>query len=307
MLFNHYFGEWINLYKRGTVAAPTLQKYEMTYQRLKELAPDLTLEGLNRGTYQGVLNAYAATHEKQTVMDFHRHLKACLADAREDGIITCDPTRKAVVKGKMPAAKKTKYLSMAELRKLLSVLPLNPEKVGFDWMILLLAKTGLRYAEALALTPSDFDLSMQKIYVRKTWNYKFAPYGFAPTKNSSSMRDVSIDAKTATQFKTLIRDLPEGNPIFVDKGTRIFNSTANNALARYCRTAGVPIISAHSLRHTHASVLIAAGVSIQTVSRRLGHSNTITTQNTYLHIIRELEERDRDKTMECLSDLMEGA
>lgn len=290
-------------YKAGTVATATLQKYRMTHIRLSELAPDLSMESIDRRSYQQLINRYAAAHERQTTLDFHRQLKACLVDARDDGAIVTDPTRKVVIKGKMARPKKLKYLSAEELRRLLHVLPLDPDIIGLDWLILLLAKTGLRYAEALALTPNDFDFSTKKISITKTWNYKYAPYGFAPTKNASSMRDVTIDDIVAAQFNRLVRGLPQDKPIFVNPDERIFNSTVNGLLARYCKAAGVPVISAHGLRHTHASILIAAGVSIQTVSKRLGHSNTTTTQNTYLHIIRELEAIDRDKAMDCLSGL----
>lgn len=303
MLFCDYFREWMEAYKAGTVATATLQKYRMTHIRLSELAPDLSMESIDRRSYQRLINSYAITHERQTTLDFHRQLKACLTDARDDGTISCDPTRKVVIKGKMPRHKKMKYLSADELRRLLDMLPLAPDKSDFDWLILLLAKTGLRYAEALALTPNDFDFSAPKISITKTWNYKFEPYGFAPTKNTSSVRDVTIDDVLASQFKCLVKDLQPDKPIFIDPDARVFNSTINGVLARYCKAAGVPVISAHGLRHTHASVLIAAGVSVQTVSKRLGHSNTTTTQNTYLHIIRELEAKDRDKTMGCLSSL----
>jgi Site-specific recombinase XerD len=57
------------------------------------------------------------------------------------------------------------------------------------------------------------------------------------------------------------------------------------------------------LRHTHASLLIFAGVSIASVSRRLGHASMITTQKTYLHIIQELENKDIDLVMRSLSEL----
>jgi len=84
---------------------------------------------------------------------------------------------------------------------------------------------------------------------------------------------------------------------------KIYNSTANDILARHCRNAEVPIISIHGLRHTHASLLLFAGVSIASVARRLGHSNITTTQKTYLHIIQELESKDIDIIMRSLSNL----
>ena len=91
-------------------------------------------------------------------------------------------------------------------------------------------------------------------------------------------------------------------PIFVTK-ERVYNSTVNNILARYCRRANVPVISIHGLRHTHASLLLFAGVSIASVARRLGHSSMTTTQKTYLHIIQELENQDIDLIMRALSGL----
>lgn len=303
MFFCEYFKSWVDAYKAGTVAEVTLDKYQMTHMRLKELAPTLDLKDIGRREYQQLINDYANTHEKQTTMDFHRQLKACLLDAYDEKIIARDPTRKVVIRGKMPTGKKMKYLNRDELQKLLNVLPLNPDKTDFNWLILLLAKTGLRFAEGLALTPNDFDFENKRIKVNKTWNYKKPNGGFMPTKNQSSVRDITIDAILAHQFKRLTNGFPTDNPFFFDPNVRVFNSTLNSYLERYCKKAGVPVISAHCLRHTHASVLLASGVSILSVSKRLGHSNVTTTQDTYLHIIKELEEKDKDKAMDCMSSL----
>ncbi len=59
----------------------------------------------------------------------------------------------------------------------------------------------------------------------------------------------------------------------------------------------ISTISVHGLRHTHASILLFAGVSIGSVARRLGHASMTTTQKTYLHIIQELENQDIDLVM----------
>ena len=67
---------------------------------------------------------------------------------------------------------------------------------------------------------------------------------------------------------------------------------------------GVSEITVHGLRHTHASLLLFAGVSIGSVARRLGHASMNTTQKTYLHIIQELENQDVDLIMRSLSTLL---
>ncbi|MBR4310911.1 MAG: tyrosine-type recombinase/integrase, partial [Akkermansia sp.] len=100
----------------------------------------------------------------------------------------------------------------------------------------------------------------------------------------------------------LVKNLPADRPIFVTK-EKVYNSTVNDVLARHCRKANIPVISIHGLRHTHASLLLFAGVSIASVARRLGHSNMTTTQKTYLHIIHELENQDVDLVMRSLSGL----
>lgn len=61
--------------------------------------------------------------------------------------------------------------------------------------------------------------------------------------------------------------------------------------------------SIHSLRHTHASMLISAGVSIQSVAKRLGHGNTETTQRTYIHLLDDLAMKDDNKMLTVLSTL----
>lgn len=72
---------------------------------------------------------------------------------------------------------------------------------------------------------------------------------------------------------------------------------------RYCKKAKIPVISIYVLHHTHASLLLFAGVSIASVARRLGHLSMNTTQKTYLHIIQEFENRDVDLVMCSLSSL----
>lgn len=299
--FHEYFEIWVEVYKQGAVRAVTYQKYLMTLRRLAELAPNLKINDLDKRNYQNLINNYAQTHEKQTTMDFHNHLKSAIHDAIDEGLLTSDPTRKVIIKGKSPASKKPKFLSQFELQTLLKNLNLTNEP-NWDWLILLVAKTGLRFSEVLALTPSDFDFVQKKIKITKTWNYKNETGGFSDTKNFSSKRILSIDPQFCKQFSNLVKKSATDKPIFVSG--RVFNSTINSRLKTLCQKANVPVISLHSLRHTHASLLIYAGVSIASIAKRLGHSSVTTTQETYLHIIQELENQDNDKIIRHLSMLM---
>lgn len=266
---------------------------------LQKLLPELKVCELTRIVYQQLLNDYAEFHERQTTMDFHHQLKGAILDAVDEGLIARDPTRKAIIKGKAPKQKKMKYLNQFELHTLLTSLNLKGE-VNWDWFILLVAKTGMRFSEAVALTPKDFDFSHQTLSISKTWDYK-GQGGFQPTKNKSSVRKIQIDWQTVIQFSELVKGLPDNQPIFV-KGN-IYNSTVNDLLARHCSRLNIPVISIHGLRHTHASILLFAGVSIASVARRLGHASMTTTQKTYLHIIQELENQDVDLVMRSLSGL----
>ena len=298
-LFYDYYMQWITVYKQGAVRKVTMDKYLMSQSWLKKLLPDTKIEDMTRIVYQQLLNDYAQYHERQTTMDFHHQLKGAILDAVDEGLIDRDPTRKAIIKGKPPRVKKKKYLNQFELHTLISDLDLK-ENINFDWLILLIAKTGMRFSEALALTPKDFDFSHQMLSISKTWDYK-EDNGFMPTKNQSSVRKIQLDWQTIIQFSELVKTLPEDKPIFVDG--KVFNSTVNSTLERHCKKLKIPVISVHGLRHTHASLLLFAGVSIASVARRLGHASMTTTQKTYLHIIQELENKDVDIVMRSLAGL----
>lgn len=308
-LFVDYYEQWVRVYKEGAIRDVTLAKYHMTNNWVRKLAPELQLCNLTRIAYQQLINDYASSHERQTTMDFHHQLKGAVLDAVDDGLIERDPTRKVIIKGMPPAEKKIKYLNQFELHSLLTSMELGNE-VNWNWFILLVAKTGMRFSEALALTPKDFDFAHQTLSISKTWNYK-GEGGFMPTKNKSSVRKIQIDWQTVMQFATLTRGMPEDEPIFVKKNTgegrgkytAVYNSTVNGLLERYCKKLAIPVISVHGLRHTHASLLLYAGVSIGSVARRLGHASMTTTQKTYLHIVQELENQDIDLVMRSIANL----
>lgn len=299
-LFVEYYKEWVSIYKEGAIRPITLSKYKMAISWLEKLVPNLKLCDLDRISYQKLINDYAKYHERQTTMDFHHQIKGSILDAVDEGLIPKDPTRKAIIKGKPPSEKKPKYLNQFELHNLLTSLNLK-DSVNWDWFILLIAKTGMRFSEALALTPEDFDFSKQVVSINKTWDYK-GQGGFLPTKNKSSVRKVQLDWKTVMQFSQLVKNLPSDEPIFVKSNDKIYNSTVNGVLFRLCKKADIPTISIHGLRHSHVSLLIEMGFTAVDIANRVGHESVKITYR-YAHMFPSKDEAIAKK----LTDIRGGA
>ena len=95
--------------------------------QVEKLVPELRVSELTRTVYQQLLNDYAREHERQTTLDFHHQLKGAILDAVDEGMIERDPTRKAIIKGKTPKAKKIKYLNQFELHTLIADLDIKEE------------------------------------------------------------------------------------------------------------------------------------------------------------------------------------
>ena len=198
LLFSEYFQQWIDIYKKGAIREATMAKYRMTQRWVEKLMPELKVAELNRTAYQQLLNAYAKEHERQTTLDFHHQLKGAILDAVDDGLIERDPTRKAIIKGKTPRVKKIKYLSQFELHTLISDLDLK-EEPNWDWFILLVAKTGMRFSD---------DDDKIRLNQRKPSKYK-GLRRFGPEKNlqriNKFMKERPIFYKNLIQMKENIR------------------------------------------------------------------------------------------------------
>ena len=197
-LFHEYYEEWIQVYKEGAIRDVTMKKYELTLSWVRRLSPELQVGELNRITYQKLLNDYALLHERQTTMDFHHQLKGAILDALDEGLIDRDPTRKAIIKGKTPRVKKCKYLNQFELHTLLADLELK-ETPDWDWFLLLVAKTGMRFSD---------DDDKIRLNQRKPSKYK-GLRRFGPEKNlqriNKFMKERPIFYKNLIQMKENIR------------------------------------------------------------------------------------------------------
>lgn len=197
-LFCDYYKQWIEVYKKDAIREATLAKYTMTHKWVEKLVPELKVSDLTRTVYQQLLNDYAKEHERQTTLDFHHQLKGAILDAVDEGLIERDPTRKAIIKGKTPKVKKIKYLNQFELHTLIAHLDIK-EEPNWDWFILLVAKTGMRFSD---------DDDKIRLNQRKPSKYK-GLRRFGPEKNlqriNKFMKERPIFYKNLIQMKENIR------------------------------------------------------------------------------------------------------
>ena len=289
ILLENYFENWIEIYKKPLVRQVTYSKYENTLKQIKSYFPNTLLDELTPLSYQKSLNQYAKTHAKLTTACFHKHIHACLLDALDEGLIKKDPSRKAIITGTVLINMKPKYLNYEEWQKLIQVTA-HSEDIK-DLIIYMGAVTGLRYSEILGLTWDNLNQEASTLTVEKTWDYK-NHNGFVGTKNTSSNRVIFIDDQTLCS----LQKVPQKNEqiFFYASGKQLYSGMINRHLKKLCIRIGIPVISFHALRHTHASILLYKGVNVIMVSKRLGHHDVSTTQNIYLHVISELENREKN-------------
>lgn len=314
-LFYEYFGDWFEIFKKDQIRPVTAKKYIEAQAAIKRLAPNLTLGKMNRMKVQKLLIAYGKDHEMATCKGFFHMIRACLQNAQYDDLIDKDPTFKLKASSqKQHITTKAKYLEKNQAEKLAEVL--NDSNTVASDMFDFDMRTGLRFAELLGLTPKD--INDHVINIDKTWLYKKGKDAeFGDTKNSASHRQIVIDDQALADIDKYLDNCESDEPIFVkalsneavfepteaQKYKAIYHSTLNNKLARFCKKAEVPRIGIHGLRHTHASLLFSAGISILSISKRLGHANTTTTEKVYVHLIKDQQEKDNQKMLKALTAL----
>ena len=296
-LLDDYFKFWIETHKKPAVAPVTYMKYLNTHGHIRKYFGKVSLSQITATSYQLALNNYSKTRAKRTVACFHKQIHACLLDAHDEQLIPIVPSRKAIVTGRPLIKHTSKCLNYDEWQCLVKA-TYNTDNIK-EQVVYLSAVTGMRYSEVLGLTWNNIDFKMNRLEVEKTWDYKYHQ-GFKKTKNDSSKRFIDLDKNTMAMLKRLSLKKEEADENEYDlifnytEGKQLYNSNINRFLLKLCGELKIHNISFHSLRHTHASILLYQDVSLMTVSRRLGHSNTSTTQSIYLHIIREMENKEKE-------------
>lgn len=307
--FDEYFLSWLKTYKTD-VTKNTLERYNVTYKAILKYFKGKPIQSITKRDYQAFLNDYSKGRAKASVRKLNTHIRACVRDAIDEGIISTDFTRKATISGNAAKSASEKHLNYFESKRLLKEVYNRLDRGLVYYLILLGLTTGLRFGELVGLQRKDFDFQKNRIRVNKVWGYNNKmPPGFGPTKNEQSARVISVDKRTMNTFQDLFGRMTENTYQLVFFSPRskyrvISNTGVNKILANLLRELNLPIITFHGLRHTHASILLYKRVSIYYISERLGHKDIQTTLETYAHVIKELRVEDEKNSASVFEKML---
>lgn len=291
---------WLDTYET-TVKKSSFSRTKIIVD--KHLMPKfgkLNVQKVTTAYCQEVVNEWSKEMKYQRYKLFVNYLKKIFMLGVNMSVIHNNPVLNVIVPKQKESGdieKKVKYYTKTELEIFLDVI-LEEENEFFrlrDYTLFrLLAFSGCRIGEILALDWSDLDFKTNEISITKTVTKGEKYYISESPKNSASRRKIILDDKTIVQLKRwklmqskwlLTNGFNKSNFIFTnDKNNFTINAAVTERYIIYRDRAYLHNIGLHGFRHTHASLLFESGASMKEVQERLGHANIKTTMDIYTHV-----------------------
>ena len=244
----------------------------------------------------------------KTILEHHRLISTILTQAEKEMLVPYNAAAKATPP--RTEKKDPNYFQPEQIAAILTALEHEPLK----WRAIthLMIVTGCRRGEIMALKWEKVDMSTGKVRIdRSLVITKSQGIVDGPTK-TSDVRILTLPQETMDLLRQHRREqlrlqLANGDRwqhtgyVFTqDNGDHMSPDSITGWLNDFSARHGLPHINPHAFRHTVASVLLANGTDIVTVSKQLGHASVTTTENFYSHIIEE----NKAKASECIADVL---
>jgi len=255
------------------------------------------------------------TLSKRTVQHYHRVISSILSTAVFWQIIPDNPAKR-VRPPKAPRLE-AKYLDEQQAAVLLG--HLQNEPIKYQVMVKLLIYSGMRRGELCGLEWKDINWDKQTLSIRRSSQY-LPGKGIitADTKTVTSDRTIRLPDAVFSMLRSyrawqneerlrLGKYWQEHDRVFTTyDGQPIHPDTITGWFREFIRKTDLPYITIHSLRHTNITLLIMAGVPLQTVAKRAGHASTVTTSLIYSHAIQTVDEMASDVLADILKPKQVG-
>jgi integrase len=321
LTFAEYAESWLSGYVAANLKVGSQEKYASVLRKhWFPMIGHLPLSDISRNHVRSVINQKLREGTKlataRLVLDV---LKSCLNTAVEDELIAKNPAARA---GKMLFTdKRSKKIEALNRGVLAFLLQTASEKFPQAYpIVLLLARTGMRIGEALALQVDDIDFGRREITVKRTWGSRSKVYGEARinTPKSGKPRSVDMSKQLAQVLKAYLKTRNTDSEQNEEAGSLasqwLFPARNNMPLnpdtfrsqlwKPLLEASALTYVKPHVLRHTFATLLIQNGESLAYIRDQLGHSSIKITVDTYGHLVPGANKKAVDKLDESVREAL---
>lgn len=310
MTLNQYLPKWLEMAAKRKVKDTTFENYQNVINfRILPVLGHVTLKDLNGSACQNFFNLLIDQElSNGYIKTIYKIFNISLEKAIDWDLILKNPLRKVDI----PKERKRKYTvwKREELLRFLQVA--KDEDLDYFALFFVCIYTGLRRGELLGLKWEDVNFKDGNLHIQRNQTYLNGTFTYGSLKTESSNRVIKLDDETLNtlmQHKKRQSELkllygPQysiENLIFSRKdGQPIHPTTLAVTFHSIMKKSDVPKIRFHDLRHTHATLLLEAGVSLKEVQERLGHSSIKMTGDIYAHVTEEMKSNASKKFSEYM-------
>lgn len=311
---------WLEVYKLTGVKPSTVRIREKEVKILNRHFAKMPIGKLNHTKYQSFINKIAPHYARTTVQGINTTAGMIFRQAIKDRIIKHNPQTDVVIPKKAKTVEELesdpieeKYLERWELEEFLAAVREHGLELDVEWFYLL-AFSGMRSGELLALKWSDIDFKKNTIRIIKTLynpDNNMRKYELLTPKTEGSIRTVEMEqeimdllklhkrrqTKIKMKYRHEIEDYHDGNFVFArSNGYPYIQKNLINRMNRLLKFTQIKKdATPHIFRHTHISMLAEAGVDLPTIMERVGHEDIDTTMKIYTHVTNKMKEDAAEK------------
>jgi integrase len=316
-----FLREWLLEYKKENVRKNTYILHERNVEtKIIPYFKDIYLKDLTPLRCQKFVNYLSEQdYSKRTIEIIHGTLSNAMEVAvRPLKKINENPCKGTIIPNKNAKQKTSlQYIKSDDISHFFKVA--RQDDYVYYMFFKTLLETGLRKGEAAALQRKDIDFKENTIDVNKTLDFHAKPDEelFGQTKTYDSIRKIKMNESLAKELLKHMDYLNTQRIVYNDvyfhdldlifcrsDGNFLPKSTLFNSFNRINRKANLNKLPIHSLRHTHAVLLLESGASMKFVQERLGHKNITITSDVYSHISDKIEKTSVDDYENYMKNLM---
>lgn len=244
---------------------------------------DVAIEDITRNDIKTFVLQMSKQMRSSSCLNIEKILRQSLEYALENEYIEQNPYRKTKFNQNK---KEIKVFSIEEMRSILNTEKYKETK--YACIATIAYRTGLRIGEIMALQWNDIDFDNCFLSVKHTYSkYQNSKPLIIEPKSKSAKRRVDLDKVCMEILKKMEHT---GTFVFTNyKGDMLSHAAITGNFKKMCKAANVPYRHFHVLRHTHASILLAAGVHPKIVQERLGHAKISITMDIYSHLTETIQ------------------